>query len=67
MPKPVKQIPLFPTADSLSEAISIIESHLPISNKNTLHALLMMFRNTLIQQMEQDYANSEDTRNHQTI
>lgn len=52
MQKPVKQIPLFPTADSLSEATAIFQSHLPITDENKLHALLMMYQNTMIQEME---------------
>lgn len=58
MHKPVKQIPLFPTASSLSEATAIIHSHLPITDENKLQALLMMYQNTMIQEMEKTNVSS---------
>lgn len=58
MHKPVKQIPLFPTADSLSEATAIFQSHLPITDENKLHALLMMYQNTMIQEMEKSHGST---------
>lgn len=50
--KPVKN-PLFPTLGSLEEAATLIQGQLPITDPNKLYALLMMYRNTLIQELEQ--------------
>jgi hypothetical protein len=46
--KELKTNPLFPTADSLPEAIERIEADLPITDRNQLLAHLMMFRNTIL-------------------
>lgn len=39
---------LFPTLNSVSEAIELMESKLPITSKNELYALLMTFQNTVL-------------------
>ena len=39
---------LFPTLNSVSEAVELAESKLPITSKNELYALLMTFQNTVL-------------------
>ena len=41
---------LFPTLNSIQEAIELMESKLPITSKNELYALLMTFQNTVLNQ-----------------
>jgi len=52
-------MPLFPTAGSLEEVVSLGESQLPIMDKNTLFTLLMTYHNTLLHlQKEEQRASS---------
>lgn len=50
MPSPSLPKPhgLFPTMGSLQEVHDLAESKLPITDKNTVTALLMTFQNTLL-------------------
>lgn len=41
-------VPLYPTLDTLQEALRYAESRLPISNVNELHSVLFAYHNTLI-------------------
>lgn len=43
---------LFPTMGSLQEVHDLAESKLPITDKNTVTALLMTFQNTLLSEIE---------------
>jgi hypothetical protein len=42
---------LFPTLGSLQEAVDFAESRLPITDKNALFSLLMIYHNTLLKQL----------------
>lgn len=44
---------LFPTAGTLREVVDLGESRLPITNQNELFALLMVYHNTLLQEVKQ--------------
>lgn len=48
---PAVPMNLFPTMDSLNEAIALAESKLPITDYNSLYAVLMVYHNTLIKQL----------------
>ncbi|MFC7412991.1 DUF6833 domain-containing protein [Larsenimonas suaedae] len=39
---------LYPTKDSLSEALAYLEGQLPITHSNELYPLLMIYHNTLL-------------------
>lgn len=41
-------MPLYPTMGSLQDVIDLADSKLPITNKNELFALLMIYHNTLL-------------------
>jgi hypothetical protein len=41
-------MPLFPTMDSLTEVVDFADSKRPISSKNELYSLLMVYHNTLL-------------------
>lgn len=43
--------PLYPTLGSMTEATQFIESQLPITRTNDIRALLMIYQNTLISQL----------------
>lgn len=43
---------VYPTCDSLQEVIDLAESHLPITSKNGLLAILGCYHNTLLRQVE---------------
>ena len=45
---PVVSQPIFPTMGSIQEVINYAEAQLPITNKNVLMTILMMFQNTLL-------------------
>jgi len=58
---------LFGRKDSLEEAIEYIDAQLPVTDSNKLHALLMMYHNTLlhvqtVNQSHQEYPRS--TKHH---
>jgi len=46
--RPVGTNSLFPTMNSIQEVIDYAEAQLPVTNKNTLMTILMVFQNTLI-------------------
>lgn len=48
-----KLMPLFPTMGSLDEVMSLGESMLPITTKNSLTTLLMTYHNTLLTQFQE--------------
>jgi hypothetical protein len=67
---PVKQHSLFPVKDSLYEATSTLKESLPITDENELHALLMMYHNTLLEALKVDevtHSNQESTLENQTV
>lgn len=43
---------LYPTMDSITEAIAYIEAQVPISQPNQMFSLLMMYHNTLLKQIQ---------------
>lgn len=45
---------LFPTLSSIKEATELMESKLPITSKNELYALLMIFQNTVLAQAQEN-------------
>ena len=45
---------LFPTMDTVLEAIRFIESQCPIQNPNDMFPLLMMYHNTLLKAFKED-------------
>lgn len=45
-------MPVFPTLGSLQEVIDLAESKLPITSKNELTAILRIYHNTLLSQVE---------------
>lgn len=47
----LKQNPLFKTANNVDEAISLIKSELSLFDPNQVHALMMMFQNTILKEM----------------
>jgi len=53
---PLKQQSLFPVKGSLQEATAHLKDSLPITDENELHALLMMYHNTLLEELNK-YAN----------
>lgn len=47
-------MPLYPTAGSLEEVVSLGKSQLPIMDENTLFVLLMTMLNTLIAELQKE-------------
>ena len=47
----LKHNPMYPTANSLDEAIAEIKTRLPIENSIQLKAALMLYQNTLIKEL----------------
>ena len=45
---PPMHMSLYPTMDSVAEAISFIESQIPLNTPNEVFSLLMLFHNTLL-------------------
>ena len=43
---------LFPTMGSLQEAIELAESKMPITSRNELFSLLMIYHNSLLQELK---------------
>lgn len=41
-------MPLFPTMETLDEAVGYIQSQVPITTRNQVTSLLMIYHNTLI-------------------
>ncbi len=48
------QLDLFPRKNSLDDVIIFAHSKLPITDKNKLTTLLMLYHNTLLHVLEQD-------------
>jgi hypothetical protein len=42
---------LFPTMGSLQEVIDLANSKLPMTDKNEMHSILMVYHNTLLAQL----------------
>lgn len=49
-------MPLYPTYDSLSQAILAIEAQVPLTTPNQVFVALMSYHNTLIDQIEREHA-----------
>ena len=47
----LKHNPMYPTANSLDEALAEIKTRLPIENSIQLKAAIMMYHNTLIKEL----------------
>lgn len=47
----LKHNPMYPTANSLDEALAEIKTRLPIENSIQLKAALMLYSNTLIKEL----------------
>ena len=47
----LKHNPMYPTANSLDEALAEIKTRLPIENSIQLKAALMLYLNTLIKEL----------------
>lgn len=47
----LKHNPMYPTANSLGEALAEIKTRLPIENSIQLKAALMLYQNTLIKEL----------------
>lgn len=43
---------MYPTMDSVVDAITYIESQVPVTSPNKMFALLMMFQNTLLTELD---------------
>lgn len=43
---------LYPAKDSLDEALAYIQAQLPPVHPNTVYALLMIYHNTLLQELQ---------------
>jgi hypothetical protein len=56
LPLKAIKMPLYPTYDSLPEAILAIESQVPFTTPNQVFIALMSYHNTLINQIERDQA-----------
>lgn len=48
-------MPLYPTYDSLSQAILAIESQAPLTTPNQVFVALMTYHNTLLAQLEREH------------
>lgn len=46
-------VPMFRTANNLTEAMSEIKQHTYPYDPNTIHSLVMMYHNTLLKELEQ--------------
>ncbi len=47
---------LYPTMDSATDAITYIESQVPVTDRNKMFSLLMMFNNTLLAELNRSKA-----------
>ena len=48
---------LFPTMGSLQDVVELAESKLPITSRNELISLLMIYHNTLLQELKKTVTN----------
>ena len=51
---------LYPCKDSLAEAREYINSQLPITTPNDMHAALMMYQNTLLHELTKANKEADD-------
>lgn len=51
---PPLQMTLYPTMDSMVEAIKYIESQVPVMASNDMFALLMVYHNSLLKTLRED-------------
>ena len=56
LPLSAQKMPLYPTYDSLSQAILAIEAQVPLTTPNQVFVALMSYHNTLIDQIEREHA-----------
>lgn len=56
---------LYPTMDSICEAIAYIESQVPVTQPNQMFSLLMMFQNTLIKELNTHNHRDESSHDKQ--
>ena len=47
---------LYPTMDSTADAVTFIESQVPVTDRNKMFSLLMMFNNTLLAELNRSKA-----------
>lgn len=47
---------LYPTMDSTTDAVTFIESQVPVTDRNKMFSLLMMFNNTLLAELNRSKA-----------
>ena len=47
---------LYPTMDSTTDAVTFIESHVPVMDRNKMFSLLMMYHNTLLAELNRSKA-----------
>ena len=47
---------LYPTMDSVTDAITYIESQVPVTDRNKMFSLLMMYNNTLLAELNRSRA-----------
>lgn len=45
---------LFPTFDSLQAVLAYADSHLPLVHKNEVYSLLMIYHNSLLNQLSKE-------------
>lgn len=57
----LKHNPMYPTANSLDEALAEIKTRLPIENSIQLKAALMLYHNSFVRAIEERIANETDT------
>ena len=47
---------LYPTMDSTTDAVTYIESQVPVTDRNKMFSLLMMYNNTLLAELNRSKA-----------
>mgnify|MGYP007073563797 FL=1 len=47
---------LYPTMDSTTDAVTFIESQVPVMDRNKMFSLLMMYNNTLLAELNRSKA-----------
>lgn len=57
----IKPNPIYPTMPSLDTVILKAYSELPITDKNQLYAIIMVYHNTLLNQLKEE-SNEDSTR-----
>lgn len=51
-------MPMYPTMDSVADAVKFIEAQVPLMQTNQVFSLLMMFQNTVLNQLNQSVHQS---------